>query len=79
MSEDLFYSFQISDKTSLCISPLSHSEFVNAEIATLGGEFGYFIYISSPDEGMRVIAKATDTEAAVVIADMLNRLGAFPT
>ena len=78
--EDLFWSFEVQPGIALCIAPMS-SEMHNPESCQDDtSPFGYFIFLaydSDPNE-YRVLAKVSDEESALELANIFSAAQSYP-
>lgn len=73
--DDLCWFAPCGANRTLCVSTLSQSVLQEAEIVSLGNDFGYFIY--EVDErprsaGIQILAKFASEDAAVRLAEILS-------
>ena len=76
MEDDFLLVENIDQYRSICISPLARETLQECDAATLGSEFGYFLYEvnEKPNSGgITLLGKVASLDAAFRIAEIWHR------
>ncbi len=79
--DDMFFSYPIDNRRSICISPISSCLLRDSGHTNIGDDFGYFIYVTDAEasaEDCTIVAKAANLDGALLMAELARRASERP-